>query len=591
MPRKPKITLDVTPKRPRLAWQGMERREVAQPAPTRAIEVVRPGGPAKLNARAGDATPWPGNRLIWTSDNLLALQTLLSEKDPSTGLARTRGQVDLVYIDPPFMVNADFRAEGAVEIGDRQSLPIDLLAYKDTWPQGLDDFLTMLRDRLELLKQLLAPTGSIYLHLDWHAVHYAKVLMDEVFGYENFRNEIVWQRTSSHNDPGKFGVIHDTLLYYAASSQAPYWGAPTLPAPPEYFAAHDFEVDENGRRYRSRDLTARSHGGDSGQFEWRGVRPPAGRMWAYSSVTKLEELLAEKRIKFTRNGFPRLKLYLDGDVTQPVQSIWADDAAVNSGAAERLGFPTQKPLSLLERIITASCPSGGLVLDCFAGSGTTAEAAERLGRNWIAIDNSRFAVHLAQKRLVELHGQSRPPVQAKFKYVECDKCKKISRKPKPQKSPGIFNVRPFTVETVGASQAEAIMPIVLDCTVSGRTVTVKLAHCEVDVESFLASQRPVEQTKEEAWQKWLGQAGSWQSFVDCWAVDWDYPSLRAPDGTPIFQSDWQSLRGRKAKGKGNSPVFVARFKYPRPGQYCVAAKMTDVFGNDGMATVQIAVKV
>jgi len=558
MSRKPKITLEVTPKKPRLAWQGMGRREVAHSFPAQVVEIVRPG---RAVNQADAVTDWPNNRLIWTSDNLLALRTLLDEKEPSTGPARARGKVDLVYIDPPFMVNADFYANRSVDVDSPKQ--IEVLAYKDTWLRGLDDFLTMLRGRLELLKDLLAPTGSIYLHLDWHAVHYAKVLMDEVFGYENFRNEIVWQRTSSHNDPGKFGVIHDTLLYYVASSQAPYWGAPTLPVPPEYFAAHDFEVDEDGKRYRCRDLTARSHGGVSGRFEWRGMRPPSGRMWAYSSVEKLEKLLAAKRIKFTKSGFPRLKLYLDDEVTQPMQSIWADDAAVNSGAAERLGFPTQKPLSLLERIISASCPPGGLVLDCFAGSGTTAEAAERLGRNWIAIDSSKYAVHLARKRLVQLHGQPRPPDKTAFKYVECDRCRKISRKAKLQKSPGTFTVRPFAFEIVGvdAQTRHASLSIELDCRIAGRTVTVELAHCEGD-----------------------GGRGR----VDLWAVDWDYGSRRAPDGKPIFQSDWQSFRG--CKGKTDSLALSAQFKYPHPGQYCVAAKVTDVIDNEGIATIQIEVK-
>jgi adenine-specific DNA-methyltransferase len=719
----------------------MGRRDAGQPVPTRILEIVQPGRVRDRAGPARDVTAMPSNRLIWTSDNLVALRTLLDEVDPSTRDRRTRGKVDLVYIDPPFMVNTDFRAGHAVDVdlgGDKttttrkQAAPVEMLVYKDTWRQGLDSFLTMLRGRLELLKDLLAPAGSIYVHLDWHAVHYVKVLMDEVFGYENFRNEIVWQRTSSHNDPGKFGVIHDTLLYYAASSQAPYWGAPTLPAPPEYFAAHDFEVDENGKRYRCRDLTARSHGGDSGRFEWRGVRPPHGRMWAYASVEKLEDLLAQKRIKFTKNGFPRLKLYLDDDLTQPVQSIWADDAAVNAGAAERLGFPNQKPITLLERIICASCPPAGLVLDCFAGSGTTAEAAERLGRNWIAIDSSKYAVHVARKRLLQLHGQPQPPARARFEYVECDTCKHVNRKPKPQRSPGPFRVEPFTVETIGAypraeacrdlqtgrfraemirifggepvarapllhgkkgnfwihvgpldgpvsaSQAwniaraaqrtpckaatilsadfetlsaneraeiqtctkvsvvvrlipaQAIdevrrriegrkpssgasiesmavptfyspLSIVLAAKVSGRTVNLALERCEVDGESFLASQHPkgaarkkaeAEQVKwqvrERTLQEWLRKAHAWRNFVDFWAVDWDYPSRWAPDGQPIFQAAWQSFRVRQ--GKHDSLAFTAEFSYPQPGRHAIAAKVTDVFGNDGFATVEVDVK-
>jgi adenine-specific DNA-methyltransferase len=753
-----KITLEVKPKKPRLAWLGMGRKEVARPVPTQVTEIVRPNRAVDRGEQAVQIPPvqaraaniLPTNRLIWTSDNLVALQTLLDEK---TTFAPDgyRGKVDLVYIDPPFMVNADFHTDNSVKIdldGDRkpkskpQSAQVELLAYRDTWRQGLDSFLTMLRGRLELLKQLLAPTGSIYVHLDWHAVHYVKVLMDEMFGCENFRNEIVWQRTRSHNDPGKFGVIHDTLLYYAASAQAQYWGAPTLPAPPGYFAAHDFEVDEAGKRYRARDLTARSHGGDSGRFEWRGVRPPSGRMWAYPSVEKLEELLAQKRIKFTKSGFPRLKLYLDDEVTQPVQSIWAENAAVNSGAAERLGFPTQKPITLLERIISASCPPAGLVLDCFAGSGTTAEAAERLGRNWIAIDSNKYAIHLARKRLIQLDGRPQPPGKAKFRYIECATCKHINRRHKPQRSPGSFEVRPFTVETLGVyshagfckdlqaeyalycdemikllgGQPTAQSPLLhgrkgdswihvgtLDGPISGarawdiaraaqgtscktitilsvdpdtisgsernsiqahtsvsitvraipaqaidevrrrmkadtrslraaveswaapifyaslsiglahkiadRTVSLRLTHCEVDIESFLASQQPAGkalpdgmspaarkrgeaqqakwQVREVELQKWLAKPHSWRSFVDFWAVDWYYSSRRAEDGRMVFQSGWQSLRMRK--GESKTLVFAAQFKYPQPGHYSIAAKVTDVFGNDGIAIVPVEI--
>ncbi len=211
------ITLDVTPRKPRLAWQGMWRKEMALPVPTQVVEIVRPGravdrggelaGIDTRTVEARDVTALPPNRLIWTNDNLVALQTLLDEKDPTTRDWRYRGKVDLVYIDPPFMVNNDFRADNTIDIelldgnpervpmpsrdGTRPAKPaaphasggdeevqvrkepslVEVLAYKDTWRQGLDSFLTRLRRRLELLKELLAPTGSIYVHLDWHAVH------------------------------------------------------------------------------------------------------------------------------------------------------------------------------------------------------------------------------------------------------------------------------------------------------------------------------------------------------------------------------------------------------------------------------------
>jgi adenine-specific DNA-methyltransferase len=182
------ITLDVEPRKPRLAWQGMERKEMAGAVPTQVVEIVRPGraverkGELDLSARAAarDELARPENRLIWTNDNLVALQTLLEEKDPKTKDWRYRGKVDLVYIDPPFMVNDDFRADNAIDIeldekahvqARKEPSLVEIIAYRDTWRQGLDSFLAMLRARLVLLRQLLSPVGSIYVHLDWHAAH------------------------------------------------------------------------------------------------------------------------------------------------------------------------------------------------------------------------------------------------------------------------------------------------------------------------------------------------------------------------------------------------------------------------------------
>ena len=231
------ITLDVEPRKPRLAWQGMERKELAGAVPTQVVEIVRPGRAVErkeeldLGARAAAARAElvrPDNRLIWTNDNLVALQTLLDERDPKTKDYRYRGKVDLVYIDPPFMVNNDFRADNAIDIelddkahvqARKEPSLVEIIAYKDTWRQGLDSFVSMLRARLVVLKQLLAPTGSIYVHLDWHASHYVKVLMDEIFGYECFQNEIIWKRTSSHNRTRRWGPVHDAILFYSVSDK------------------------------------------------------------------------------------------------------------------------------------------------------------------------------------------------------------------------------------------------------------------------------------------------------------------------------------------------------------------------------------
>ena len=760
-PSSREITLEVTARKPRLAWQGMWRKEAALSVPSQVVEIVRPGRAVDRGAvlsgidtrtvEARDVAGLPANRLIWTNDNLVALQTLLDEKDPVTRDWRYRGKVDLVYIDPPFMVNNDFRADNTVDIDlddeahvqvKKEPSLVEILAYKDTWRQGLDSFLTMLRRRLELLKELLAPTGSIYVHLDWHAVHYVKVLMDEIFGYEHFQNEIVWKRTFARSDAQGFNLVHDALLSYGVGGST-YWNAIYGPHSIDYIQSHYNQIDPaTGKRYQLTSLDS-PNPRPTMMYEWKGYASPA-MGWRYS-IDTMRTMDEKGLIHYPqRGGRPRFKRFLDDD-GMPLQSIWNDVPPVNSQAADRLGYPTQKPVALLERIVTASCPPGGLVLDCFLGSGTTAEAAERLGRRWIGIDNGKYAVHLARKRLIQLHGQPRPPETPQHDYVECDMCKNVERKEKPQRSPGMFNVRPFTVENMGVYQraeawqdfqtrrsvyrdemirvfggepvaqsallhgrkgntwihvgpldgpissgqvwniareaqhtnthavtilsadfdtlsgsekedvqaktgvtvtirvipAQAIdevrrrmqllnrppdapiesmaipafyapLSIVLSPQLSGRIVKLHLERCEVDIESFLASQRPVLkpvtdattpnarrklEAEAEKWsareaelQKWLQKADSWQKFVDFWAVDWNYGTRVGQDDKPIFETDWQSFRLRKSKGETEPLVFVAELKYTDPGQYRIAARVTDVFGNDGIATVNVEVK-
>jgi adenine-specific DNA-methyltransferase len=759
------ITLDVAPKKPRVAWQGMWRKEVAVSVPTQVVEIVRPGRAVRrgdelaLDTRlveSRDSTSIPPNRIIWTNDNLVALQTLIDEKDPVTRDWRYRGKVDLVYIDPPFMVNSDFRADNSIDIdldedagvqAKKEPSLVEILAYRDTWRQGLDSFLTMLRQRLVLLKELLAPSGSIYIHLDWHSLHYVKVLADEIFGYEAFRNQIVWKRYGAHNDAGQgsahFGRVHDVILVYGGNQASAFWEQLFSPLDAAYVDSTYRLVDPaSGRRYTTTPLTGPG-GAEKGNpvFEWKGHT----RAWRYSKET-MQRLEEEGRLHYSSTGYARQKLFLEESQGVPVQDVWSDIPSLSGAHSERLNYPTQKPVALLERVISSSCPPHGLVLDCFLGSGTTIEAAERLGRRWIGIDCGKYAIHLARKRLIQLHGQPRTAEKPQYDYVECDHCKNLERKEKPQRSPGPFAVRPFTVENMGVYQraeewqdfqvkrsryrdemikvfggepvahspllhgrkgaswvhvgpldgpvAEsqvwsiareaqrtntravtvlsadfdtlsgsdkdgikeatgvavtvrvipsaaldevkrrieiqdrgvdspvesmavpafyAPLSIVLAPEVKGRTVRLHLSRCEVDIESFLASQRPADVKKvtdgmtptqrrkaedaakkwaarEEELQKWLKKADSWQKFVDFWAVDWDYGSRLDPHDKPIFETDWQSFRLRKSKGEAEPLLFVAEFQYSEPGQYWIAARVTDVFGNDGIATVKVTVK-
>lgn len=755
------LSIEVEPRKPRLAWQGMDRRERVVAVPTQVVEIVRPGkavdrGDSLLNtearaARANAESVLPPNRLIWTNDNLVALATLLDERDPATKDYKYRGTVDLIYIDPPFMVNSDFRADNAidVEIDEEEGVQatkepslVEILAYKDTWRQGLDSFLTMLRRRLELLKELLSPTGSIYVHLDWHAVHYVKVMMDEIYGYENFRSEVIWKRASARAGSGAINRVHDTLLCYSCSPSA-FYRPVRIPYDPSYVQSHYGHQDSNGR-YRLVPLNAPGESKGVTGEPWRGYMPPKGRHWSHTP-NQLEDFASRGLVQFpTKGKNPELKQYLEDYGGIEANSMWDDVAPINAQGLERLGYPTQKPVALAERIIAASCPPGGLVLDCFMGSGTTCEAAERLGRRWIGIDNGKYAIHLARKRLIELHGQPRPPEKQQFDYAECDHCHNIERKEKKQKSPGPFAVRPFTVENMGVYQraeqwqdfqtqrsryrdemikvfggepinhspllhgrkgnawihvgpldgpvssgqvwtiareaqrtdrkavtvlsadfdtlsgsdkdaikeqtgvavtiraipASAIeevkrriellrerpevpiesmaipafyapLSIVLSHKVAGRSVRVTLERCEIDIDSFIASQRPILKpitdglspaarkkakaeldkwtAREQDLQRWLAKATTWQKFVDFWAVDSDYGHRVGVDGRPIFENEWQSFRTRRAKGEGEQLVLTAELTYRSPGRYRVAARVTDVFGNDGIAAIDVEV--
>lgn len=344
--------------------------------------------------------------------------------------------VDLVYLDPPFNSNADYNvlfreASGAVS-------QAQFHAFTDTWSwadaaetygrfidecpnvavtelmEALQSFLkhspmmaylAMMAPRLVELHRVLKPTGSLYLHCDPTASHYLRMLLDAIFGSKNFKNEIIWKRTSAHNDPGRCGRIHDVILLFSKSENH-VWNVIYTPYTQEYID-QEFRPDDKGKLVKYENLTAPSHGRDSGRFNWRGVTPPPSRMWS-KKLEKLEELFAEGRIKTTPEGKPimrGLKTYLEDLPGVPLQSIWADIPRVGNTSKERLGYDTQKPVALLERIISASSNPGDVVLDPFCGCGTTIHAAQKLGRKWIGIDVTYLAINLIKRRLKDAFGE------------------------------------------------------------------------------------------------------------------------------------------------------------------------------------------
>lgn len=342
------------------------------------------------------------NKLIW-GDNLLVMGSLL---------AKFAGKIDLIYIDPPFATGADFSftthvGESSIPLIKEQSA-IEEKAYRDTWGRGTHSYLGMLHDRLALMRELLSPTGSIYVHIGPNINHFVRALLDDVFGADRHLNEIIWRRAFAHSDSRRCGVIHDVLLLYSQSDSWT-WNEVRQAPDPEYIETFFDCFDEKvGKRYQRITLTAPgvTKDGPSGK-PWRGINPSAiGRHWARSH-TELDRLDGEGRIHWPKDGVPRLKRYEDEYEGMVIQDIWTDLNKIHNQSAEATGYSTQKPVALLERVIRASSNAGELVADFFCGSGTTLAVAEKLGRRWIGCDLGRFAVHTARKRLLGVE-ESKP---------------------------------------------------------------------------------------------------------------------------------------------------------------------------------------
>ena len=354
------------------------------------------GQPTKQLAKEG----WL-NRMIY-GDNLLVMQALLAG-DSSTGMPSLRDKVDLIYIDPPFDSKADYRTRVHLPSGDIEQRPavIEQFAYSDTWKNGTASYLEMIVPRLVLMRELLSNRGSLYVHIDWHVGHYVKVILDDIFGRENFVNEIVWKRTGAHNDPERYGVIHDSILFYAKSLN--YWSETQYTPYTEEYIHERFRTVEvrTNRKYWLNTMTAPSHGRAAGPAVFFGVErmPPPGTMWRFTQ-DGIDELVKQGKIVTTKSGMPYIKQYLDESLGRAVQSIW-DDLVPSKSGDERLDYATQKPEELLKRIIKASCPKDGIVADFFAGSGTTAAAAEHEEMKWIIADIGKPAIMISRKRLID----------------------------------------------------------------------------------------------------------------------------------------------------------------------------------------------
>jgi adenine specific DNA methylase Mod len=334
------------------------------------------------------------NLLIW-GDNKLVMSSLIKQ-----GWA---GEINLIYIDPPFFTGADFTVRtkiGDEEIEKEPSI-IEERAYRDTWSGGIASYLRYMYERLVLMRELLAENGSIYVHLDWHVGHYVKVMMDEIFGYDNFVNEIIWQKIRSLKGQAKsFVNVHDIIFCYSKSSDYLFYKQ-YKDVNEKLLLTHYKYKDDNGRVYQLCDLT-QNGAGSARKFEKLELEPPPGKHWIWSQE-KIDQGLREGRIVFTSGKMPRLKRYLDESHGNPIEDIWVDIYPINSMAIERLDFDTQKPEALLKCIIITSSNPGDIVADFFCGSGTTLAVAEKLGRRWIGCDLSKFAIQVTRKRLLDIH--------------------------------------------------------------------------------------------------------------------------------------------------------------------------------------------
>ncbi len=386
--------------------------------------------------------------LLYYGDNLDVLRRYVPD-----------ASVDLVYLDPPFNSAQDYNVLFKERDGKESSAQIT--AFVDTWrwdqtaarafqeivdaggkvSQAMQAFrtylgsndmlayLAMMAPRLVELRRVLKDTGSLYLHCDPTASHYLKILLDAIFGAVNFRNEIIWKRSSSHSDAKqgmrRCGRIHDTILFYT-KGDGYQWNPVFTQYDKAYVESMYRFVDENGRRYREGDLTAARPGGDV-SYEWRvkrrkdskerwvadleeeyrtpleeweyqGVYPYKGRYWAYSREN-MAKMWKNGEMIHRSTGFPQYKRYLEDQAGVHIQDLWTDINPLSGAEKERLGYPTQKPEALLERIIKASSNEGDLVLDPFCGCGTTVSVAQRLKRRWIGVDITHLSINLMKQRL------------------------------------------------------------------------------------------------------------------------------------------------------------------------------------------------
>jgi DNA modification methylase len=542
-----------------------------------------------LFRQRGEPAPGWRNKLIW-GDNKYIMASLLSE---------FAGKINLIYIDPPFATGADFSIN--IKLGDlewtKEASVIEEKAYRDTWGRGLDSYLQMMYDRLVLMRELLVDNGSIYVHLDWRVDHYVKLIMDEIFGKDNFINEIVWHYRRWSNIASTFQKMHDTLLFYSKTANKTFNLLYQEYAHPEWIE-DTVRGFVNGRLVRLRD--------EKGDYIKR-----------------------EKE-----------------NIGVPMHDVWEDINFIGPTASERIGYATQKPEALLERIIKASSNEGDLVADFFCGSGTTGAVAEKLGRRWIMADLSKFAIHTTRKRLLDIPG-CKP-----FEVLNLGKYQKAKLKENGVTRYIDFILKLYRAEplsgysTIHGRKAGRMVHIGdVDSIVTEREIRETVKECasagvkQVDIlgwdfemglhdlvdrigDEYLVKIHLVQIPKEalevrdaareevkffdlnylelehELKSKTLRidlkefvisnpeylpeevreKIKKFTDYIDYWAVDFNYK-----DDT--FHNTWQSFRTRK------HPSLETKCSHPyeKAGKYQVLVKVVDIFGNDTNKLLEVKI--
>jgi DNA modification methylase len=358
-------------------------------------------------------------RLLVTDDNLATLKGVDS------------GSVGLVYLDPPFASKRDYEVIHALTRQEGSTHATRAFADHWAWEEGVIDaalqslaveqprigslvmamckslgrselaaYLLMITPRLIETHRTLHERGSLYIHCDPSASHYLKIILDAIFGYENFRNEIIWKRTHAHSSSRRYGPVHDVILFYSRSA-AYTWNVQHTAYDKAYVEKHFRQVDARGAYQLITCTAPGDRVGTRAHYEWRGQLPPPGRHWAWQRE-RMQELEEVGLLVHSSNGVPRLKRYVDDGAGLVLQDLWLDINRLDAHSDERIGYDTQKPIALLARIIAASTERGDVILDPFCGTGTALVAAESIGRSWIGIDSSLAATSYALARTRQL---------------------------------------------------------------------------------------------------------------------------------------------------------------------------------------------